>query len=215
MNKYTSEVIKTSDGSFPEFKGERFYMVPFFKKEGLPMESKHWQPTVDQMLQGVDTDQEIYIMIDQSFVKAGTSHRRPGLHIDGYWVASESGHSGYGAKKAGKHGGHCPMKMAGKHSSHGGSKKAINCWDTATFEESEVIILASNVSAARAFTGSYQGVINSMGNCAHLSTEGLKEVMLEANKTYIGNVNFLHESLPVSEDCFRTVVRLNVPGFSL
>lgn len=79
---------------FPNVQGERHYMVPFFKKQGLPSDLAHWQPTVSAMLDGVDTDAPIFLMIDQGFVKGGATLRRPGVHIDGHWVPSLVAHRG-------------------------------------------------------------------------------------------------------------------------
>lgn len=39
-------------------------------------------------------------------------------------------------------------------------------------------------------------------------------VPLIRDYVYAGNVSMLHESLPVAETCERTVVRLNVPGWT-
>lgn len=77
---------------FPAFTAERVYMREFRKAEGLPADLKRWQPTVDAMLDDIDTDQPIYLMVDQRQVKAGTASRRPGVHIDGWWVAGQRAH---------------------------------------------------------------------------------------------------------------------------
>lgn len=203
MKTYKSEIKELGQVTFPQFEGDKVYMHPFYKKEGLPVHLKHWQKTIDQMLKNVETDNVIFLMIDQAFVKAGAPHRRPGLHIDGYWNAA-----------AGSHGGH---QSNGRHGSgnHTSSLMTESNWGTAEFKDAETIILASNVSAAKAYKGSYQGVIQDMGNCENISTQEMTEIPLQANIAYAGNVNFLHESVPVKEDCFRTVVRLNVPGISL
>jgi hypothetical protein len=52
------------------------------------------------------------------------------------------------------------------------------------------------------------------GECSHIDTTDLQEVVMQAGFAYAGNVAMLHESLPVPMDCLRTVVRLNVPGWS-
>ena len=238
--QYKSEVIKTNEVSFAEFTGERVYMIPFFQKQGLPKNLQRWQKTVDQMLEGISTEEAIYLMIDQSFVSKGTSQRRPGLHIDGYWNPSSFGHEthgktsslslgGHGGHKSsggsqkGTHGtgGHKAQKSGGSHGGHRaqrgvhGSSMNQLPWDLASFSEHEGLILASNITAARGFNGLFEGPIKNMGDCAHVDTRNLKEVILDAGSAYVGNVTFLHESLPVQEDCYRTLVRLNVPGLDL
>lgn len=203
MNQFQSKIQEKGQVSFPEFKGEKVYMTEFFQKNGLPEHLKRWQKTVDQMLVGIKTDEPIYLMIDQAFIPKGEFHRRPGLHIDGYWNPEK-----------GSHGNHGGGKLHGKHGNHKGSLNSSKSWEESAFEEHEALILASNISASRGFEGNYSGVIKEGGDCDHLSTQGLKEVNLEANKVYVGNVTFLHESLKVKEDCYRTLVRLNVPGYS-
>lgn len=76
----------------------------------------------------------------------------------------------------------------------------------------ETIILASNVPACRALVGNWGGIIGEGGDVSHLDLSHMREIQMQANIAYAGNVTFVHESLPVLQDCQRTVVRLNVPG---
>lgn len=87
---YESRLKRLGKVSFPEWTGERVYMVPFRPAYGLPAKLARWQPTVDQMLQGIDAPGDVYLMVDQSVVKAGEPQRRPGVHIDGNWVPGDS-----------------------------------------------------------------------------------------------------------------------------
>lgn len=80
-----SEIKIGGNVAFPDNKKERVYMHPFFQKEGLPVHLFRWQKTVDQMLVGINTNNPIYLMIDQGFVNKGQSQRRPGLHVEGNW----------------------------------------------------------------------------------------------------------------------------------
>lgn len=242
--------------SFPTFTGERVYMRPFFKHEGLPEHLSRWQPTVDAMLDGIDTDCPIYLMIDQKEVKANTTHRRPGMHLDGFWIPqlqaySEPGH-GIDPKsipaelralyesymERGRHGhrisaGHRdnpgrhrqgpsePRHQTGPGRHRGISTSAM--WDTGpkwndahteTQWPNEGIILASNIAACRALEGEFDGEIGKGGDVTHLDLSHMREHILAANTVYAGNVTMLHESLPIHFDCQRTLVRLNVPGWT-
>lgn len=79
---------------FPEFTGERIYMQPLIKTASevlLPSNLARWVPTVSAMLEGIETKQIMYLMVDQSEVVAGNSHRRSGAHIDGNWVDGDKG----------------------------------------------------------------------------------------------------------------------------
>ena len=88
---YESSVwCKPNTISFPEWRGERHYMVPFTVRYGLPSSLARYQATVDQMLEGFRVGNvTMFLMIDESTVKAGKPHRRDGLHIDGYWATEE------------------------------------------------------------------------------------------------------------------------------
>lgn len=175
--------------AFPEYTGERVYMREFFQREGLPADLARWQPTVDAMLEGVDAPGPIYLMIDQAAVRAGKPHRRPGVHIDGYWMPEIQAHKHIGCRRTGG-------------------------WTGADFGEAEGLLLASNVTASRAFVGVFSGEPGEGGDCRHIDLAGLRAVTLQAGRAYAGNVTMLHESVPVNEDCLRTLVRLNVPGWS-
>lgn len=238
MLTFNSKVIKGGDVNFPTFKGERIYMREFFKKDGLPKDISRWQSTVDQMLVDVETDGPIYLMVDEKFVKANSYHRRPGIHIDGYWnpgIQSCHGSNNVNThhsipQRGPQHSGHSSIKDIVRHGTHGyGRHHGIHSsienmirhghlednWETASFKTDEAIILASNVSASRGFEGIFQGPIGDMGKCEHLDIRDMKEVIMDANKVYVGNVTFLHETTMVKQDCYRSLVRLNVPGFKV
>ena len=190
--QHLSYVEQRGKVNFPEFTGERVYMKEFYKEKGLPSELSRWQNTVDSMLEGVETDGPIYLMIDQGVVKGGTSHRRGGLHVDGYWNPRISAHGG---------------------TKHFGSWKTGG-WVNCDFKDKEALILASSFTAARGYQGIWEGSCGEGGDCSHINTSNLKEVVMHSGNIYAGNVTMLHESLPVAEDCIRTLVRLNVPGWS-
>ena len=190
--QHLSYVEQRGKVNFPEFTAERVYMKEFYKEKGLPSELSRWQNTVDSMLEGVETDGPIYLMIDQGVVKGGTSQRRGGLHVDGYWNPRISAHGG---------------------TKHTGSWKTGG-WVNCDFKDKEALILASSLTAARGYQGIWEGSCGEGGDCSHINTSNLKEVVMHAGNIYAGNVTMLHESLPVAEDCIRTLVRLNVPGWS-
>jgi hypothetical protein len=200
---YKSLVEAGGEVRFPEFLAERVYMREFHKEDGLPSDLSRWQGTVDDMLLGVDTDGPIYIMIDQSVVGAGKTQRRPGLHIDGYWRKEIQAH--------------------GNLPTHSGMSASSGRWDVPTptwggfegaFSDPEGIILASDVPACQAISGQFSGDILVGGDCSGVAFQG-EAIRFEAGRAYAGNVTMLHESLPLAAETPRTLVRLNVPGWSI
>lgn len=218
--QYQSIVQVRNPVVFPDFIGERVYMREFYKKDGLPPDLRdRWQGTVDAMLEGVETDGPVYLMVDEGVVKAGDPHRRPGLHIDGYWRAGR--HTGHTMSAHGPR--HIPyyppshrpsgpshMSTAGKWEGNGDWS-----WADADFKAPEGLLLASSVTAARAYDGVFTGTIGEGGDCSAVNIEGMEEVPLTQGFCFAGNVSMLHESLPVGADCRRSLVRLNVPGWTV
>lgn len=79
-------VIKLGEKiSFPCFTHERAYMIPF-KKNNIPKKYSRWEKTINTMLKGIDTNDTIYLTIDQKTVNKGNTHRREGPHIDGNYI---------------------------------------------------------------------------------------------------------------------------------
>lgn len=219
-----SNVKELGSVRFPEFTGERVYMVGFTKRDGLPSHLSRWQPTVDQMLDSVDTDGPIYFMADQGIVKGGDTHRRPGVHIDGYWHPAIQAH---GEQQPYQREGHrwVPVPPKGPHfitSGRHGHSIAVGRWDTPQPQPGwktvgmakESILLASDVVGCRAFVGEYGGRFGDGGDCSHIDTSRMDAVTFEPGRAYAGHaMRMLHESIPVVADCRRTVVRLNVVGW--
>lgn len=219
---HISVMQKRGRVELPVWKGERHYMIPFQQRQGLPDFIGRFQPAVDAMLAGIETKHDIYIMIDESEVFAGRSQRRPGVHVDGYWIDGK--HSQHRGRKLGAHawdrsgvhaphrGSHAPKPAEDKHSPARHSAGAS--WHNPDWTFPEAIVLASNVSSARAYIGEYSEQPGEGGDYSHLDVSGLGVVNLDAGHVYAGNVCMLHESLPVRENVKRTLVRLNVPGWT-
>ena len=182
---FISNVEKRGKVNFPENTLERIYMYGFYQKDGLPHKYSRWQNTVDMMLKGIKTTGRIFLMVDQGYVKANTSHRRNGALIDGYWMES-----------LGRHG-------TGRHGTH-----IINGMSD------EGILLASDVKGCEAYKGKVNGIPGKGGDCSHIPLSDLDKITMEENVCYAGNVGMVHESIPVETDCMRTLVRLNVQHWS-
>lgn len=203
---------------------EKHYMIPFHADKGLPSELFHWQPFVDVMLSGIHTEDVIYLMVDQDFVKAGTPHRRPGVHIDGYWHPNDMGAAFADAPgmHRPRHGYDPPPAHGPRHIARGWdpyppthSSRSNGDWNNPDFSKDEAIILMTNIQAARGYAGDWDGFIGDGGDCSKVDVSLLDPIDFETNRAYIGNVSMLHQSLPVPVDCERTVIRLNCPGVSV
>lgn len=224
-----SIVQKRGSIEFPEHTGERIYMLPFTKSVGLPKQYGRWQATVDRMLEGIETSLPIYLMVDQGTVTPSASQRRPGVHVDGYWNPGVACHGaggyGHGGRSSPGHGGggrshsgwrdwdyddspgHSPMPPR-----HSAGREG---WNSIDFSAPEAVLLAANVSACRAYVGEYdEQLIGEGGDASCIPLDNLDRVVLDSHVVYAGNVGLLHESLPTQREMLRTLVRLNVPGWT-
>lgn len=173
---------------FPLWTGERQYMIPFKSPIGLG----RWSDTVAAMLEGIEVPRVAYLMVDQGIVRAGETHRRSGIHVDGNWLSDIKCHGQPGHRHASNRWGHSPT------------------WSHFEYEP-ELIVLSTDMSACQAFIGCVDGQSDHEGSCDHLDLTGLDSVRLEAHRAYVMSAETLHQSLPVEHDCLRTVVRLNIP----
>jgi hypothetical protein len=76
------------------------------------------------------------------------------------------------------------------------------------------MIIASNYSACRGWLGDFNGEIRQGGDISHLTT-GLvnnSSFILKPNQIYYGNSQFVHESLPVTQNVNRQLVRITLPN---
>ena len=200
----TSAIEARGPVMFPEFTGERVYMRAFTRASGLPADLARWRPTVAAMLDGVKTDGQIFIMIDQSIVKARTTQRRPGIHVDGAWDVKLGRHDNGG-------GGHRQVpppddtsrpdwRLPSRHEMRDLGKQAI--------------ILATDVFASYAYTGDYPELPNADGSFDSLDRSNLEPVALWPHVVWAGDAyRLLHESTEVPRTVHRTLVRLNVSGW--
>ena len=176
--------------SFPKFTGERIYMIPFTKSEGLPQEYSRWSSLVSALVEDIETDGVIYFMADQGAVKAGNTHRRGGAHIDGNYgyyngVVGFQGDSRPGFKMDMDY--RMPMDTKGG------------------------IVLASSHVGCKAYEGDFNDSPAFGGDCAHIDVSSAKQSVLQPHRVYIGNISMVHETTPAQEDQNRTVVRLILP----
>lgn len=170
--------------TFPEFSGERVYMRSFTKASGLPADLARWQPTVDAMLEGVDAPGPIFLMVDQGLVRARSTQRRGGLHVDGCWSAGS-------APEVGNH----------EHIFREGVPETL-------LLASNVFGGRGYVGAFEGEPGA-GGDCEHIGRDGLMPVD-MEPGLVWAGCA----MSMLHESVPVKRDALRTLVRLNVAGWA-
>lgn len=79
-----SEIKFLCEVEFPAFTGLRVMMMPFLAHDLSTLPIDQYHPIVAKMLRKHGGAEGTgYITIDEAFVRAGETHRRPGLHVDG------------------------------------------------------------------------------------------------------------------------------------
>lgn len=179
-----SEITKGSTVTFPEFKGTQLYMQRLDGTLRLPAAYRDYQPTVDQMLRHVDTTGvPVFVTIDERELAAGETHRRPGAHIDGVWNEEMQTH--------GRQGGHImefPDARAG------------------------TVLLAASDLGCVGYPGEFATEAGHGGDMEHVRhLLGTGEALV-AHKVYVLNQCGVHESVPVTQACKRTLIRVSVGG---
>ena len=199
-----SELFAGAAVPFPSFTGERVYMREIALGAALPADLARWQSTVDAMTRGILATGPAFLMIDQTEVSAGQTHRRPGLHVDGYWHPVMSRHGNQPAPG----GGHnpAPAPRPGHVFAHSG-----HCPSGAR----EALIIASDVEGCEAYEGEWDGVAGAGGDCSAVRVARLRRQRMCAGVAWIGETGaLLHSAIPLSARNLRTVVRINVQGWA-
>jgi hypothetical protein len=186
------EPLKDHTDSFKEY---RINMMPFILNESLdtlPEECKRYKDIILRCLYETPTEKDrvCYLTIEESYVKKGTTQRRPGLHTETIGMSKNSGFGTYY---------HYPPSWGG---AYGG------------------IFLASNIGNSTRVYNAYvdDTVIGTLGDIEHLRKtldKNFDKSIMEPNSLYWLTDRTPHEALPIQEDSFRQFFRLVTSDVSL
>jgi len=243
---------------FPEFKGDKIYMLEFdLSNPKLPEKYKRWESVVQEMIEKspIKTG-KAYLTVDEENVVPGNSHRRGGVHIDGNFIygfkdgkvveinthnesASWSGpvvswgidedddEDEEEEKKEDKPSWSRPISWSSKSKSNSSASwsSGTTSWATGLLvgglnEEQHLrqycsekggILIASNYEACDGWNGKFKNIPLGGGDCSHIDVSDLEKFRLKANKVYLGNSTFLHESVKIEEPVKRQMIRITLP----
>ena len=195
---FNSQIAPIGKIALPAFIGAQVYMRKHVIGEPVQIaEAPSFEPVVERMLGSISlpTGSEVFITVDQKELQAGTTHRRGGAHVDGNYIFDWGG--GGGGWLTGVDG---RVLSPENH-------KLQYC------NPDGGMLIVSDFQACRAWMGEFEGQPNQGGDCTHL-TQGLAQnpsILLEPNRIYLTNSTCVHESLPLTEDVARTLVRITLP----
>jgi hypothetical protein len=178
----------------PFFKGE-VSMLPFDLSDltTLPI---LFRETAKEMVKNLPNKiGEAFLTVHGKFVKKTKTLRRGAPHIDGNYLKEVSswGNGGGNGWKVGENG----MKLTSKEHS-------------ISYENTKGgMLITSNYSACKGWNGVFNENAKTGGDCSHLNLD--EGFMLEANKVYYGNSQFIHESLPLDKNIHRVMYRITLP----
>jgi len=112
-SNFQSHIIHLGPCEFPKFSNLRIMMLPLIlgDTDSIPDFLQEWRPLLKKLFMlslkkchiKATYGEVCYLTIDEKFVKAGTVHRRPGLHVDGIYkeCAGSWGGGVHGFEKGG------------------------------------------------------------------------------------------------------------------
>jgi hypothetical protein len=210
---FPSKIEKlASDVPMPAHQGLRILLMPIIMGDNSTVPYPDLFPMLDVMakVKPQHKGKVVYLTVDQKVVEAGKTHRRPGLHVDGYphTIADQT----YGNAERGYDG--RPGIWAGH--AHGGTWGGGGGWGGGSknlyWHDGTGLLTVSSVEGCRAWNQNFPGEPKVEGDCEHLREHCKEAVVLEANSLYWMSPGCVHESMPVAADIQRTFVRLSLPS---
>jgi hypothetical protein len=192
----TSKFQRFCAFTLPSFAGDQLYMHPI-ELDGplvLPAALEHWIGAIDRLLKWSPIRKGIaFVTIDQRRIEGGTSHRRPGPHVDGNFIFDWGG-GGWLTGENGRVLG--PEDHRRQYCSPGGG-----------------FLIASDFEGCRAWIGEFDRAPLQGGNCEHIKNQlaDAYSFILKPNVAYWGNSTGVHESLPLRESFNRSLLRITLP----
>lgn len=201
-----------TDVPLPKFQDLRILLMPIVFGDNSTVPYPDCNPMLEVMCKArpQHKGKVVYLTVDQKVVAANKTHRRPGLHVDGYpHTEADRRLQGYITRGAGgiwagyAHGG-----SWGGGGGLGGGNKDLYWWDGTG------LLTVSNVEGCKAWNQSFKGEPKFEGDCEHLREECKEEnaTLLKANTLYWMSPSCVHESIPMQVDTIRTFVRVSLPS---
>lgn len=171
----------------PRFSGTRVMMMPIIlgDLDSVPPSLAHYDTTLLKLFEYMDPrhyDKVGYLTIDEKLVRAGETHRRAGLHVDGVYDGKCGGWGGGGGGGGG--------------------------WGSV----GNGMLTVSSHAGCRAWLQSFEGEIGKDGECDAIADQCKQATIFEPNQVYWVDGLCVHESMPMRADVNRQFVRLSMPS---
>lgn len=204
-SRFFSNFIKKDITSFPAFTNTRIMMMPIVigDLKSIPPALAHYH----SMIKSVFTvspenykNQVGYLTIDESDIEKGSTHRRPGLHVDGLYRGGVGGWGG-AAPWAGSEDGILKTLQSSIDSEN-------------LYHYGPGMFLIASHSGCVAWRQEFEGMPGSNGECEHLASQCKDEnkEVLQPNHIYWLNPLCVHAATSMPENTRRQLVRVSMPS---
>ena len=186
-----SNFTDLGDIMFPTYAERDKYMHTFSPKNPIMAEGfEDYLPVVQQILSKLPSlPDEVHMTVDEKLIRANWSQRRPGAHVDGYFLKEEQRWGGPPPP--------IPPRPGGW---------AHYCNNLPLDRMS--IIVASTVAACKAYPGKHYGKPAEDGDLEHIRNQLDSGILLPANRAYLLTPDCVHESLRFTDPTKRQFLRL-------
>lgn len=186
MNKFNSTFKQVGVVNLPAFSNARVIMMPveLGNLNSIPEALNHWKDTIKDLFNLANIKTGIgYITIDEKIVKANTTHRRQGLHVDGVYQGRCGGWGGGGGGSWGSLG--------------NGMLTVSNIAGCKAWNQEGLFGKLGQDGEADHFASQLRGE---------------NATIFQPNNVYWVDGLCIHESLSMQKDCERQFVRLSMPS---
>ncbi len=226
MTEFFSNAVKLEPVEFPSFTGTRVLMMPVVlgNLDSIPESLDHYKPMLEKLFSVQPHDGEIgYLTIDEKHVAAGSTHRRRGLHMDGFqpdsMVASGVWGGGSGVWGGGRIKDRPDPKPARRvilPDEKPRTNPPSGPSSAAAFDSpyGTGMMLVSSPAGCNAWRQWFSGTPGDQGECEHMRDQCLEtcRISLEPGVAYWLDPYCVHESVEQLVDIDRQLLRLSLPS---
>lgn len=194
INSLVKELVVVDLPTTPAFA----YMIPFHLENKLILvgDVEPFQDVLNKMLSlsPIKTG-EAYLTIDSRIIRKGNSHRRPGPHVDGNYLFQWGTGGGNGWLT-------------------GTKGRILTPEDHRLQYESKLggMLIVASHEGCRVWEGQYKQLPKQGGDCSHLQLDTKDSFVMKKNTIYLTNSTCIHESLKMSQDVMRSLIRITLPA---
>lgn len=189
-----SKALNLGRASIPDF-DYRISMIPF-NLDTLAGVRDDLRPLVATMTKHLKLKRgTAFLTADRKSIKQGQTHRRGGAHIDGNYLGLDW---------------RTPDPGGGWKVGNDGSSLTKEQHQESYCSSTGGMLIISDYQACKGWEGIFDATARTGGSCEHLELDN--GFWLQPLTVYQTTSQFIHQSMPVSENITRRLVRITLPA---